>query len=120
MEFAIPDKYDTTKVGFRFQLNQKMLNHVARFGNSEEKYKVHVTYSAQSALSVNEYSLVKSYFTGVSATNSSDTAKFFCDYDMSNQFGELLFDQPDKGELTFISERYSYQFILKEGTIKEL
>jgi hypothetical protein len=117
MTFTLNDRSDTSKVTFNFLLKQKMLQQQVRFGNSGGNRKVIGSYAAQSQLSVNEMSFVNSYFKGAYSTTSADTASFYCEQDMSTKFGALYFDKPQQGFLTFISERYSYQFSMQEDLV---
>lgn len=102
---------------FNFFIRQQMLNQLVRFGNSGNNLKVIGSYTAESSLSVNKYSLVNSYFNGYYSTSENDTASFFCDRALQSHFGTLYFAVPQPDFLTFVSERYSYQFSIMNGTI---
>lgn len=108
---------DSSVLNILFMLTQTMLDQKVRFGNSGGTRKVIGSYSAESQLSVNDLSMVKSYFTGAYSTFAADTVTFFCDREMTSPFGMLLIDVPFTGYLTFVSERYEYQFTMKEGLI---
>jgi hypothetical protein len=90
-----------------------------RFGNGGGNRKVIGSYAAQSQLTLNELSMVKSYFAGAYSTFTADTATFFCDRDLSTSFGTLFFEVPRAGYLTFVSDRYSYQVTMKEGVVNQ-
>lgn len=101
-----------------FMLTQTMLDQKVRFGNRDGKMKVLGSYAAQSQLTMNELSMVKSYFSGVYSTFAADTVKFYCDREMYSQFGSMFIDVPQPGYLTFVSDRYSYRFTMKEGLVE--
>ncbi len=109
---------DSSIVKIMFMLTQSMLDQKVRFGNGGGNRKVIGTYAAESQLTLNTLSMVKSYFKGVYSTFATDTANFFCDREMSSQFGTLLIDVPQIGYLTFFSDRYSYQFTMREGVVQ--
>lgn len=109
---------DSSVVKIMFMLTQTMLDQKVRFGNGGGNRKVIGAYAAESQLKLNELSMVKSYFKGAYSTFAADTATFFCDREMSSQFGTLFIDVPQAGFLTFASERYSYQFTMREGVVK--
>lgn len=117
MAFTIEDDEDTIKYSYNFILNQLMLKQKVRFGNSGGDRKIYGSYSAQSQMSVNRFSLLTSYFSGVYSTTEADTACFFCDSDLTSKFGDLYFDSPQRGSLTFVSDRYSYEFTLRDGVV---
>jgi hypothetical protein len=110
---------DSSVLKILFMLTQTMLDQKVRFGNSGGNRKVIGSYAAQSQLTVNELSMMESYFAGAYSTFAADTAMFFCDKEMSTSFGTLFFDAPQVGYLTFVSERYSYQFTMKEGVVNQ-
>jgi hypothetical protein len=109
---------DSSVVKVLFMLTQTMLDQKVRFGNGGGNRKVIGAYAAESQLALNKLSMVKSYFKGAYSTFAADTADFFCDHEMSSQFGTLFIDVPQSGYLTFVSNRYSYQFTMKEGVVK--
>jgi hypothetical protein len=109
---------DSSVVKVLFMLTQTMLDQKARFGNGGGNRKVIGAYAAESQLTLNKLSMVKSYFKGAYSTFAADTANFFCDREMGSQFGTLYIDVPQMGYLTFVSNRYSYQFTMKEGVVR--
>lgn len=109
---------DSSVVKVLFMLTQTMLDQKVRFGNGGGDRKVIGAYAAESQLTLNKLSMVKSYFKGAYSTFAADTANFFCDHEMSSQFGTLFIDVPQAGYLTFASDRYSYQFTIKEGVVQ--
>lgn len=109
---------DSSIVKIMFMLTQTMLDQKVRFGNGGGNRKVIGAYAAESQLTLNKLSMAKSYFKGSYSTFATDTANFFCDREMSSQFGTLLIDVPQIGYLTFFSDRYSYQFTMREGVVK--
>lgn len=117
MTFTIEDNEDTARYSYNFLLNQLMLQQRVRFGNSGGDRKIQGSYSAQSQISVNQFSLLNSYFSGVYSTTEADTACFFCDSDLTLQFGDLYFDSPQRGFFTFISDRYTYHFTMRDGLV---
>jgi hypothetical protein len=114
MTFTLSDKSKST---FNFLLNQTMLQQQVRFGNSGGNRKVIGSYAARSQLSVNEIPFMNSYFKGAYSTTIADTASFYCDSAMSTKFGVLYFDKPQTDYFTFISERYSYQFTMRNAIV---
>jgi hypothetical protein len=110
---------DSSELKILFMLTQTMLDQKVRFGNGGGNRKVIGSYVAQSQLSVNELSMVKSYFSGAYSTFSADTANFFCDREMTSPFGILFIDVPQAGYLTFVSDRYGYQLTMKEGLVQQ-
>ncbi len=117
MTFPMNHYDDTSKLKYNFFITQQMLNQKVRFGNAGGNRKVTGSYIAQSQLSVQDLSLVRSYFAGKYSTSATDTAMFYCDQGLISQFGSLYFDSPQKGYITFISDRYFYQFTMKDGSV---
>jgi hypothetical protein len=118
INFYINNGTDTSAVKYNFMIDQLILDQIVFFGNSGGNRKVAGYYKARSQLSVDRYSLVNTFFAGIYSTVNADTAAFFCDQEMSSQFGGLYFDKPQSGYSTFISDRYGYQFVMKDGEIK--
>jgi hypothetical protein len=110
---------DSSELKILFMLTQTMLDQKVRFGNGGGNRKVIGSYAAQSQLTLNELSMVKSYFAGAYSTFAADTATFFCDRELSTSFGTLFFEVPRAGYLTFVSDRYSYQVTMKEGVVNQ-
>jgi hypothetical protein len=119
MTFTLGRGLDTTTVRYNFLLNQRMLSHKVRFGNKGGNRKIFGSYGAESQLSVDKLSLINSYFNGVFSTSLADTASFYCDREMTSQFGNLYFDTPQSGYFTFVSDRYSYRFTMRDGVIEK-
>ncbi|NLL14649.1 MAG: hypothetical protein GX267_14695 [Fibrobacter sp.] len=119
--FAIKFKYADGTIlndkSFNFFVRQQMLDQLVRFGNSGNNYKVTGSYTAECQLSVNVFALVSSFFKGSYSTTGNDTASFYCDRELQSHFGTLYFAVPQENYMTFISERYSYQFSIMQGTI---
>lgn len=117
MTFTLTEEEETTQVSYDVQLTQQMLEQLVRFGTGGGERKVSGDYVARSRLSVADLSLIASYFSGAYSTTETDTARFFCDRDMSLPFGTLFFDTPEVGYFTFVSQRYNYGFEMREGTV---
>ncbi|HEX2960117.1 MAG TPA: hypothetical protein VHO70_25005 [Chitinispirillaceae bacterium] len=109
---------DSSVVKIMFMLTQTMLDQKVRFGNSGGDRKVIGSYAAESQLTLNKLSMVKSYFKGAYSTFAADTVSFFCDQEMNSQFGTLFVGVPQTGYLTFVSDRYTYQFTVREGVVQ--
>ena len=117
IRFTIEKYRDTVSVAYNFQLTQEMLQQQVRFGTGGGNRKVAGSYIARSEVSVNDLTMVNSYFAGSYSTTDVDTACFFCDREMQTPFGSLYFDLPQSGYITFVSDRYAYQFVMEEGIV---
>ncbi len=120
LHFKVTDNGNTYEDSIRLDLGirQVMIDQVVRFGVSESNRRVTGTYSAVSRFAPFDKEVVRLFFTGNYSTAEKDTARFFCDESMTNQFGVLCFDTPDERSLTFESETYGYSFVIPDGFVQ--
>lgn len=109
--------YEDT-IPFNLGIDQVMIDQVVRFGMSGSNRRVTGTYSAVSRFAPFDDKSIDLFFAGTYSTAQKDTALFFCDASMTDQFGVLYFDDPDEHSLTFESEKYGYSFVIPDGLVQ--